>query len=145
MPKRKGYTLEFKRFVLDWIYEDEEQPRTSYSAEQHYRALGHDITKQTIHSWLSKPDEISLHSSKKTRRLPGARSKPSLSPKVEDILKEIIMEERLEGNQVKGGYVKQWALELAQEHGVENFNASYGWLEKFMSQNELSLHRVTKH
>ncbi len=48
MLKRKSYTLEFKRSVLDWIYEDEEQPRTSYATEQHYRALGHDITKQTI-------------------------------------------------------------------------------------------------
>jgi hypothetical protein len=35
MPKHKSYTLEFKRSVLDWIYEDEEQPRTFYAAEQH--------------------------------------------------------------------------------------------------------------
>ena len=143
MPKRKCFALDFKRFVLEWIYEDEDNPKTSYAAEQYFCAKGHSVTKQTIHGWLLKRDEIFLNSHKKARRLAGGGNRPALPPEVEDILKGLILEERQEGNRVNGSLVKQWAVELAEEHQIENFSASCGWLDRFLQRNELSFRRVT--
>jgi hypothetical protein len=58
-------------------------------------------------------------------------------------LKGLILEERQEGNRVNGSLVKQWAVELAEEHQIEKFSASCGWLDKFLQLNELSFCRVT--
>ena len=65
MAKRKSFTVEFKRSILEWIYEDEDNPKTSYAAEQHFCAQGHSVTKQTIHGWLLKHDEICLNSDRR--------------------------------------------------------------------------------
>jgi len=40
MAKRKSFTVEFKCSVLEWSYEDEDNPKTSYAAEQHFCAQG---------------------------------------------------------------------------------------------------------
>jgi hypothetical protein len=143
MAKRKSIKIEFKRSVLEWIYEDEDNPKTSYAAERHFCAQGHNITKQAIHGWLRKRNEIFLNSDKKSRRLSGGGNRTALPPEVEDILKGLILEERQEGNRVNGSLVKQWALELAAEHQIEKFNASCGWLDKFLQRNELSFRRGT--
>jgi hypothetical protein len=66
-----------------------------------------------------------------------------LPPEAEDVLKGLILEERQEGNRVNGSLVKQWAVELAEEHNIENFSASCGWLDRFLLCNELSFRRVT--
>ena len=144
MAKRKSFTVEFKRSVLEWIYEDEDNPKTSYAAEQHFCAQGHSVTKQTIHGWLLKHDEICLNLGKKSCTLSGGGNRPALPPKVEDILKGIILEERQEGNRVNGSLVKQWALQLAAEHKIEKFKASCGWLDKFLHRNELSFLKTMK-
>jgi hypothetical protein len=39
--------------------------------------------------------------------------------------------------------LSKWAVELAEEHNIENFSASCGWLDRFMQRNELSFRRVT--
>ncbi len=116
MAKHKSFSVEFKRSALEWIYEDEDNLKTSYAAEQHFCAQGQIITKQTIHGWLLKCDEICLNLDKKASRLSGGGNRPALPPEVEDILKGLILEERQEGNQVNGSLVKQWALQLAAEH-----------------------------
>jgi len=54
MAKRKSIKIEFKRSVLEWIYEDEDNPKTLYAAERHFRAQGHNITKQAIHEIWSR-------------------------------------------------------------------------------------------
>jgi hypothetical protein len=144
MAKRKSFTVEFKRSILEWIYEDEDNPKTSYAAEQHFCAQGHSVTKQTIHGWLLKHDEICLNLGKKACTLSGGGNRPALPPEVEDILKGIILEERQEGNRVNGSLVKQWALQLAAEHKIEKFKASCGWLDKFLHRNELSFLKTMK-
>jgi hypothetical protein len=141
MVKCKSFILDFKCSVLDWIYEDEDNPKTSYAAEKHFPFQGHSITKQAIHGWLLKYDEICINSDKKAYRLSGGGNRPALPPEVEDFLKGLILEERQEGNQVNGSLVKQWALELAAEHQINKFNASCGWLDKILQWNELSFRR----
>jgi hypothetical protein len=98
MPKHKSFTLDFKHSVLEWIYEDEDAPKSSYAAAEYFCAQGHHVSKQTIHGWLLKRDEIFLHSLKQARRLPGGGARPALPSKAEDVLKGLILEERQEGN-----------------------------------------------
>jgi hypothetical protein len=106
MAKCKSFTVEFKCSVLEWIYEDEDNLKTSYAVEQHFCAKGHSVTKQTIHGWLMKHNEICLNLDKKACRLSGGGNRPALPPELEDILKGIILEERQEGNQVNGSLAK---------------------------------------
>jgi hypothetical protein len=36
MVKHKSFTVELKHSILEWIYEDEDNQKTSYAAEQHF-------------------------------------------------------------------------------------------------------------
>jgi hypothetical protein len=87
MVMHKSFTVEFKS--------------TLCAAEQHFCAQGHSITKQTIHGWLWKHNEIYLTLDKKGCRYYGGGNRPALPPDVEDILKGIVLEIRQESNQVK--------------------------------------------
>ncbi len=93
MVKHKSFTLEFKHSVLEWIYEDEDNPKSSYAHEQYFCVQGHSITKRAIHDWLLKHNKNCLNSDKKTCRLSGGGNRPALPPDVENILKGIILEE----------------------------------------------------
>jgi hypothetical protein len=66
-----------------------------------------------------------------------------LGVNVEEHFAGIIVQERQEGNRVCGSQVQQWAKELALENDIsDNFNASDGWLAKFLSRNGFSYRRV---
>jgi hypothetical protein len=54
----KSFTVDFKHSVFEWIYNDEDNPKILYAAEQHFCSQGHSITKQTIHVRQLKHDEI---------------------------------------------------------------------------------------
>jgi hypothetical protein len=58
------------------------------------------VPRDTVlrHGWLLKRDEFFLRSYKKARRLSGGGNRPALPPKVEDILKGLILEQQQEGN-----------------------------------------------
>jgi hypothetical protein len=58
MSKRKTHTLEFKRDVLRWIFENESTPKSSYAAATKFKAEGHLVNKQSIHGWIAKRKEI---------------------------------------------------------------------------------------
>ncbi len=45
MPKRKSFTLDFKRSVLEWIYEDEDAPKSSYAAAEQLLWSNREITE----------------------------------------------------------------------------------------------------
>jgi uncharacterized lipoprotein YmbA len=67
-----------------------------------------------------------------------------LGSDAEEQLAGIIVQERQEGNRVSGSQVQQWAKELALENDISNnFNASDGWIAKFLSRNGVSNRRVT--
>lgn len=58
MITQKSFTEEFKHSVLEYIYKDEDNANILCTAEQHFCAQGHSITKQSIHSWQLKHDKI---------------------------------------------------------------------------------------
>ncbi len=55
-------------------------------------------TKQAIHGWLLKHDEICTNPDKMAHRSSGGGNRPALPPEVEEFLKGLILEERQEGN-----------------------------------------------
>lgn len=143
MSKRKTHDLDFKREVLTWIFQDETMPKTSYAAAKRFKAEGHMVSKQCIHGWIEKRNEI-MDLSNKGQRVSGGGRPCLLGQDLEDELAAIITEERLEGNRVAGSNVKSWALELAAQNGISNsFCASDGWLSKFLKRNNFSFRRVT--
>ena len=143
MSKRKTHTLEFKRDVLRWIFEDESTPKSSYAAAKKFKAEGHLVNKQSIHGWIAKREEI-MNESNTGQRVSGGGRTCLLGSDVEEQLAGIIVQERQEGNRVSGSQVQQWAKELALENDIsDNFNASDGWLAKFLSRNGFSYRRVT--
>lgn len=142
MSKRKTHTLEFKREVLSWVFEDESNPKSSYAAAKKFKAEGHLVNKQSIHGWIKCKDSI-LNINHTGRRVSGGGRKCLLGPDVEDQLAGIIAKERQEGNRVCGSQVKNWAIELAFTNDIKTFTASDGWLSKFLSRNGFSFRRVT--
>lgn len=136
--KRVAYDMYFKREVLNWIYAEEDNPKTSYAAAQKFK-----VKKQTIAGWMTHKEEILNDDHiKKKRRLGGGR-KTVLSNEAEGNLCSIITMERAEGNRVSGSDVKRWALALSKDYNIEDFKASDGWLEKFLMRNGYSFRRVT--
>ena len=105
VSKRKTHTIKFKHLVLQYIYEDENNPKTSYAAEKKFKSDGHMVNKQSIHGWIAKRNEI-MGSDSKGQRLPGAGRKCVLEPKHEDIIIWLINEERAKGKRVNGSQVK---------------------------------------
>ena len=128
--------------VLSYIFEDENNPKTSYAAEKKFKELGHIVNKQSIHGWIANREKI-MQSDNKKKRLEGAGRKTFLAPDLEDFLIGLINEERREGNRDSGTQVQAWAKEIAAENELEGFNASYGWLYRFMQRNGYSYRRIT--
>ena len=76
-------------------------------------------------------------------RLDGAGEKP-LAPEMEDVLLEWIHSRWLKGLRVSRKLIMRKALHLSKEQqNMEDFTASNGWIQKFMSRHGLSLRRKT--
>ncbi len=107
MSKRKSHSLEFKKEVLNWIYEVESDPRSAYGAEKRFKSQ---VNRQAIAGWMKKKDRILCEFQKsKAQRLAGGGRKPILSHESEDQLRAVILQERTEGNRVSGFHVRRWA------------------------------------
>jgi len=139
--KRKNHSLDFKREVLNWIYEDEEHPKTSYAAEKKFKADGYDVNKQSIHGWMKVRTAI-MNESRKGMRIFGGGRTSLFQPELEERLNAIINAENQAGNRVRGWQVKEWAIEIAKEAGIEKFSASDGWLDRFLRRNGVSFRKV---
>ena len=60
----------------------------------------------------------------------------------EDLLERII-DERERHLHVPCKLITTWALEIAEKHGIKDFQASRGWLLKFLKRGNLSIRRRT--
>ena len=57
--------IRIKRFVLEWLYEDQNDMKNSMQPTKHVCAQGHSTSKHKIHSWISKCDKNFLNSDNK--------------------------------------------------------------------------------
>jgi hypothetical protein len=115
-------------------FENESTPKSSYAASKKFKAEGHLVNKQSIHGWIAKREEI-MNELNTGQKVSGGGRACFLGADVEEQLAGIIVQERQEGNRVSGSHVQQWTKELALEKDISyNFNASDGWLAKFLMQ-----------
>lgn len=67
------------------------------------------------------------------------RIKTTKCPELERRVLEFMMLQRSHNQKLSGGIIKNQALEIADELGVENFGASNGWLCSFFKRNNISI------
>ena len=58
MLKRRSFSVAFKKEVLEFVFEDESNPKSSYAVAKNFKADRFQVSRQTIHKWISKQDEI---------------------------------------------------------------------------------------
>jgi hypothetical protein len=63
------------------------------------------------------------------------KSKSSNFPEIEQVMLAVMDEAEKQKMTLTSGYIRNMALELAKQLGIENFNASQGWLQRFQVQN----------
>ena len=59
------------------------------------------------------------------------KSKSSNFPEIEQVMLAVMDEAEKQKMTLTSGYIRNMALELAKQLGIENFNASQGWLQRF--------------
>lgn len=134
--KRRSYSVTGKREFLEWLEEDGERSIAAYSRMTN-------IPRSTLQGWKSERENVERFSlNKKAKRVPGAGAKPLLLD-YEDIIADVIRSERREKRRVTRKQVMEWALQTAQENGIEGFKASNNWLDNFFKRVGLSLRRRT--
>ena len=57
------------------------------------------------------------------------KSKSSNFPEIEQVMLAVMEEAEKQKMTLTSGYIRNMALELAKQLGIENFNASQGWLQ----------------
>lgn len=50
--------MEFKIEVLNWMFEGNEKPKSSYMAAKNYQAEGYEISRTTLQEWVLKKELI---------------------------------------------------------------------------------------
>ena len=141
--KVRSYTISFKPQVIEYA-----ENHSIAATAQKYK-----VDRHSIRDWKKKKNmlqEISTSkNSKKRIHLEGWGRKP-LSNEMEETLLEWIMERLLKMLRVSRKIIRKKALLIyedlkhtAPDHYDENFEATTGWLFKFMKRNNLSLRRKT--
>ena len=140
--KLRNYTVEFKLDVVNYA----EENNSNQAA-----AIKFQVDRHSVRDWRKKKSDlqslISMRGNKKRVRLEGGGRKP-LSEEMESLLLEYILDRRLRGLHVSRKLIMKKAMVIYQdiqeaELTEETFEASKGWLEKFMQRNSLSLRRHT--
>ena len=67
------------------------------------------------------------------------KSKSSNFPEIEQVMLAVMDEAEKQKMTLTSGYIRNMALELAKQLGIENFNASQGWLQRFQVRSTENL------
>ncbi|KAJ0391615.1 hypothetical protein ATCC90586_011182 [Pythium insidiosum] len=97
--------------------------------------------RKTVRGWMENEAAIRESPPRGYRVLGGGRQ--LLSDELEFLLYSQIGEERGLRRRVTRNQIKNWALELAAELGVEGFCASNGWLDGFLSRHNFVIRKAT--
>jgi hypothetical protein len=129
--RRKAFTLEYKKWALQWI--KEKQGRITYQFSLHvWQTKGEKVNYRTVLGWLKSQDQLeSFDLPKTSKRLVGAGRHPALGTDGEEELAALIRQERSNHSKVKTSQIKDWALTIAERDGIKGFAASSCWLYNF--------------
>jgi hypothetical protein len=136
MPKR-SFDVAFKKEVIAYCEAD----HTAYEAVKHFSdrdGCKYDIGN--FYQWLRKKEVLKEAVNERKRVLGGGRKR--ILGDLEDILKNEIIELRLQKMKVTREWVGTRAHQIAEEHGLP-LKAKHHWVSEFMARNELSLRRMT--
>ena len=105
------------------------------------------IDKKNIRRWKTQSGSLHVvikNGFSKAKQLPGSGRRP-LSEDLEELVYQWIVSKRLQKQRVTRKGIQQKAVELYNStiKGEQDFQASNGWLEKFMSRYSLSPRRKT--
>ena len=127
-PTRKSFSAKFKAEVLKYITE---KACSKSAAARHFG-----VDEKNIRRW--KTQSGSLHAVIKNgffkaKQLPGSGRRP-LSEDLEELVYQWIVSKRLQKQRVTRKGIQQKAVELCNStiKGELEFQASNGWLEKFI-------------
>ena len=141
--KIRSYTISFKLEVVEFA-----ENRSITAAAQKYN-----VDRRSVRDWKKKKNELQELSRsvniKKRIRLGSGGRKP-LSEKMEEILLEWIIERRSKMLRVSRKIIRKKAViiygdfkRIDPDRFDEKFEATNGWLFKFMKRHNLSLRRKT--
>ena len=102
MLKRRSFLVTFKKEVLEFVFEDESNPKSSYATTKKFKADRFQVSKKNIHKWISNKGKI-MNAPSNARRFEGGGRESMLGPDIEDVLCSSISEEWREGKQVNMG------------------------------------------
>ena len=130
--KRKSYTLEYKKKVIEWINSEGEGIPTR--AAKKFK-----LPPGTVRCWWNSKEVVlkSDDSDLSRRRLTGA-GRPGVILEYDDEIVEAILYLRDAKKRVTRQTVRGIALGISQREKIGDFNASDGWLSKFMERHKLS-------
>ena len=134
--KRRAYTLEEKKEVIEWILSQGDCVPTR--AAKQFR-----LPPGTVRTWWNSREEI-LNTGQcdlSRQRLPGAGTKGVMIDHDEEISEKILFLRHMK-ERVTRQVVKNIAKAVAERENIEDFRASDGWLTKFIYRNSFSFRRV---
>ena len=131
--KRRKFDIKFKKEVLKYAEE--------HSGEATVRHFS--IDPKCIRYWKKQKQELAVASGKKARLAGGGRKK--VSEELDAKLVEWIHSMRGQHNRVTRKMIKRKAMEIypTVNDGGARFNASNGWLQKFMKRAGMTVRRRT--
>jgi transposase-like protein len=134
--KRKSYSLEDKKVVIEWIISGGDGIPTR-AAKQFKLPPG------TVRSWWNSRDGVlNAGDSDLSRRRSIGAGRKELDH--DDELVETILYLRNEKERVTRQTVKDIAMGIPEGENIKDFKASDGWLTKFMERHKFSSMRVTR-
>ena len=129
--------MEYKKEVIEWILTEGSNVPTR--AAKKFK-----LPPGTVRSWWASRDDMlnATNADLKRSRKRGAGCSGTMVEYDEEIA-ELILNLRNAKERVTRDIVRNLALDISKREGIVDFQASDGWLTKFMERNRFSFRRVT--
>jgi transposase-like protein len=96
------------------------------------------IKQSTLSSIFSKKDELKRKAHEQPSFLKKKKPRPCKSPQLEKAMALFVQEARSQNVPLSGPIIQEKARMFAAKLGIQNFEASNGWLSKFNARNDIS-------
>lgn len=128
--KYKSYSIMEKKAILE----------ETLTASTCSVALKHNMSESTIRLWRKQDLDAQRH--KRSGRLPGGGHPLSYPTELDEDIHAWVLQRRDRNLAVSTHDIQMYAKEVIQPHSPQ-FKASYGWVQKFMKRNNLTLRAKT--
>ena len=91
----------------------------------------YNLPDSTLRQWIKQKEKLRSIGENDMSMLRNRRNRKGRWPQLEERLENILHEKVLSGMNVTNRVIQQYAKNVAEQLGFEDFNASNGWVEKF--------------